>query len=81
MENKDILDMYTPTGGDLVDFIPPYIGSRYSGRFLNLNRAEKVKVRIPPEPPNYPKKWSRPSRSPLQSLIRCTSELMVDFGY
>jgi hypothetical protein len=34
--------MYTPTGGDIVDFMPPYIGSRYSGRFLNLNRTEEV---------------------------------------
>jgi hypothetical protein len=26
MVNKDILDISTPTGGDNMDFIPPYMG-------------------------------------------------------
>jgi hypothetical protein len=44
MENKDILDTYTPTGGDIKDVIPPYIGSRPYGQPINLNRTEGIHI-------------------------------------
>ncbi len=42
MENKDTLDIYTPTGGDVMYVIPPYIGNRLYGQPIHLNRLEEV---------------------------------------
>lgn len=41
MENKDILDSFTPTGGDPMDITPPYIGSGLYGQPINFNRTEE----------------------------------------
>ena len=42
MENKDILDILTPTYGDMIDGQPPYIGYGPSGRPLDKNRTEEA---------------------------------------
>jgi hypothetical protein len=39
----DILDAYTPAGGDIMHAIPPYVGGGYCGRTLPLNRTEEVR--------------------------------------
>ena len=42
MENKDISDIYTPTGGDVMDMKPPYVGSEHYGQPIEFNRTEAV---------------------------------------
>jgi hypothetical protein len=42
MENKDNMDIYTPTGGEITDAIPPYEGSGPCGQSIALNRTEGV---------------------------------------
>jgi hypothetical protein len=42
MENKDILDIYTPTGGDINDIKPPYVGSGLYRQPISINRTEEI---------------------------------------
>jgi len=48
MENKDILDIYTPIGGDKIDAVPPYVGSRHYGLPIDINRIEEAAGSNPP---------------------------------
>jgi hypothetical protein len=42
MENKDILDIHIPIGGDIKDFVPLYVGRGLCGQAIHLNRTEVV---------------------------------------
>ena len=57
MENMDILDAYTPAGGDIMHAIPPYVGGGYCGRTLRLNRTEEVRGPNPPQVHSLPPKY------------------------
>ena len=42
MEIMDIVDIETPTGGDWVDDIPPYVGGRYNRPPCEISYTEEV---------------------------------------
>jgi hypothetical protein len=54
MEIIDIIDINIPTGGDITDVSPQYIGIGCNGQPLDKNRTARSRVRIPPGPPTNP---------------------------
>jgi len=42
MEIVDILDIHTPTGGEIVEINPPYVGSGHYRQPIDLNRTEEA---------------------------------------
>ena len=50
MEIMDSIDSLTPTYGDCVDFIPPYIGGRHNGLTSERTYTEEVAGSSPVPP-------------------------------
>jgi hypothetical protein len=47
MVKVDVMDKYTPTGGDREDMLPPYVVNGLYGHPINLSYTEKVRGSSP----------------------------------
>jgi hypothetical protein len=54
MEKVDVVDIYTPTGGDKMDILPPYVGDGHSRQLALLTYTEKVRGSSPFAPTKMP---------------------------
>jgi hypothetical protein len=56
LENMDTVDIITPTGGDIMDTLPPYVGSGRCGRPTEISYTDEIAgpSPVPPTltPPN-----------------------------
>jgi hypothetical protein len=54
MENMDVVDKHTPTGGDIIDLVPPPVWGGHYGYLQELTYTEKVRGSSPFAPTKTP---------------------------
>ena len=56
MEKVDSTDSHTPTGGGMMDLLPPYVAYGHNGHLMNLSYTEKARCSSPFAPTQIPPK-------------------------